>query len=165
MNGCIFLFPLPLCVRCHSIVDLWLCFCDRVVSLWNSGDGFVGWKGVWCLLSTVNSLCVVCVFQCAVLSCCVVGCGMTVACEVSLLVSSPLSAFLPLVFPCCVLSCLPLVLVFGVVRAQPCEHARYPRTPLCFLVAFLSSLVFCAPPFCVWNGGGGFTMCRCVVLA
>lgn len=26
---------------------------------------------------------------------------------------------------------LPLVLVFGVVRAQPCEHARYPRTPLC----------------------------------
>lgn len=25
------------------------------------------------------------------------------------------------------------VLVFGVVRAQLCEHARYPRTPLCFL--------------------------------
>ena len=23
------------------------------------------------------------------------------------------------------------VLVFGVVRAQLCEHARYPRTPLC----------------------------------
>ena len=37
--------------------------------------------------------------------------------------------------------CLPLllfVLVFGVVRAQPCEHARYPRTPLC-------SLVVCSP--------------------
>jgi hypothetical protein len=31
------------------------------------------------------------------------------------------------------------LLVFGVVRAQPCEHARYPRTPLRSL---LSSLVF-----------------------
>ena len=53
------------------------------------------------------------------------------------------------------------VLVFGVVRAQPCEHARYPRTPLslpccCCLVFSL----FCAPPFfhhppffCCWNGG------------
>lgn len=33
------------------------------------------------------------------------------------------------------------VLVFGVVRAQPCEHARYPRTPSCFLVVLSS---FCA---------------------
>nr|DAM57422.1 MAG TPA: hypothetical protein [Caudoviricetes sp.] len=33
-----------------------------------------------------------------------------------------------------------LLLVFGVVRAQPCEHARYPRTPLCFLL--LCSLLF-----------------------
>lgn len=34
------------------------------------------------------------------------------------------------------------VLVFGVVRAQPCEHARYPRTPLCsfsFYCLFLFS--------------------------
>ena len=48
------------------------------------------------------------------------------------------------VWSCCVfptvLSCLfffflfLFVLVFGVVRAQPCEHARYPRTPLCPLV-------------------------------
>lgn len=37
------------------------------------------------------------------------------------------------------------VLVFGVVRAQPCEHARYPRTPLCSLVAF-SSLLFSPLP-------------------
>ena len=40
------------------------------------------------------------------------------------------------------------VVVFGVVRAQPCEHARYPRTPLrlscgCFL---FSSLLH-SPPF------------------
>lgn len=48
-----------LCVCCHSIVGLRLCLCDRVVSLWNSGDGLCGRKGVWCLLSTVNSLCVV----------------------------------------------------------------------------------------------------------
>lgn len=35
----------------------------------------------------------------------------------------------------------PFVLVFGVVRAQPCEHARYPRTPLCFSCCFVSSSV------------------------
>lgn len=43
---------------------------------------------------------------------------------------------------------LHLVLVFGVVRAQLCEHARYPRTPLCslFLLLVLSSF---SPPFFV----------------
>lgn len=57
-----------------------------------------------------------------------------------------------------------LVLVFGVVRAQLCEHARYPRTPPCSSVP-LSSSFFCfppflhAPPFCVWNGGGGDSPC------
>ena len=38
-----------------------------------------------------------------------------------------------------------LVLVFGVVRAQPCEHARYPRTPIVFPWLFcllFSSLLF-----------------------
>ena len=53
------------------------------------------------------------------------------------------------------------VLVFGVVRAQPCEHARYPRTPLYFSCCVLSSLLFSsplpafprAPPFFCWNGG------------
>ena len=57
---------------------------------------------------------------------------------------------------CCLSSsslCLPLllfVLVFGVVRAQLCEHARYPRTPLrlpCCLLLFASLLrssLFCA---------------------
>lgn len=33
------------------------------------------------------------------------------------------------------------VLVFGVVRAQLCEHARYPRTPLRLLCCVLSSLL------------------------
>ena len=54
------------------------------------------------------------------------------------------------------LSSLLLVLVFGVVRAQLCEHARYPRTPLCSLVVlflFFSSLLFFFPPFYYWNGG------------
>ena len=57
------------------------------------------------------------------------------------------------------------VLVFGVVRAQLCEHARYPRTPLrlpCLLCLLFPSLLSSsrllaflrAPPFCAWNGGG-----------
>ena len=37
------------------------------------------------------------------------------------------------------------LLVFGVVRAQLCEHARYPRTPLC-LPCCLSSSLFCSAP-------------------
>ena len=58
------------------------------------------------------------------------------------------------------LSCLPclsfflflFVLVFGVVRAQPSEHARYPRTPLRLPCCVLSPLfpafpLFLAPPF------------------
>nr|DAR67715.1 MAG TPA: hypothetical protein [Caudoviricetes sp.] len=35
-----------------------------------------------------------------------------------------------------------LLVVFGVVRAQLCEHARYPRTPLrlsCYFFPFLST--------------------------
>lgn len=34
-----------------------------------------------------------------------------------------------------------LCVVFGVVRAQLCEHARYPRTPTCPL---LFSVLFCS---------------------
>lgn len=33
------------CVLCHSIVGLGLCLCDRVVSLWNSGDGLCWVEG------------------------------------------------------------------------------------------------------------------------
>ena len=40
--------PPCLRVRCHSIVGLVWCLCDRVVSLWNSGDGLV-----WCLFTAV----------------------------------------------------------------------------------------------------------------
>ena len=59
-----------------------------------------------------------------------------------------------------------LVLVFGVVRAQLCEHARYPRTPLCpplscSLFFLLFSLFSSLPAFLhshrlsfCWNGGG-----------
>nr|DAM57423.1 MAG TPA: hypothetical protein [Caudoviricetes sp.] len=46
--------PVPLsavCVCCHSIVGLVLCLCDRVVSLWNSGGGFVWVEG--CVVFTV----------------------------------------------------------------------------------------------------------------
>lgn len=110
--------------------------------------------GVWCVVcgvgcgvSTHHPCCgahlsVVCVVMaacddsaCLVLSHCVVGCGMAagglVAC---------LSFFLFL-----------FVLVFGVVRAQLCEHARYPRTPLCSFccLVFSSSLLLCSPPFFV----------------
>ena len=44
--------PTPHCVCCHSIVGLVWCLCDRVVSLWDSGDGLcVGWNGGggWCV--------------------------------------------------------------------------------------------------------------------
>lgn len=46
-------FPLLLstvCVLCHSIVGLGLCLWGGVMSLWNSGDGCVGQKDVWCVV-------------------------------------------------------------------------------------------------------------------
>lgn len=53
------------------------------------------------------------------------------------------------------LPCLSFVVVFGVVRAQLCEHARYPRTPLCcgfvylvVCVLFRRSTVSVAPTHC-----------------
>nr|DAS08671.1 MAG TPA: hypothetical protein [Caudoviricetes sp.] len=59
--------PLPcLCVRCHSIVDLVLCLCDRIVLLGNSGDGlcWVEWR-VYCQLFMCCGVCcsVVCVME------------------------------------------------------------------------------------------------------
>ena len=69
----------------------------------------------------------------------------------------------------CLLCPLPssLLLVFGVVRAQLCEHARYPRTPLCSLLClscllFFSFLPLPALSFVVGMAVGVFTMCRCV---
>lgn len=163
-GGTVSRFPLLLptvCVLCHGIVGLGLCLCDRVVSLWNSGDGCVGWKGVWCLLSAHRPCCgvhlggvwvvmAVCGGSaCLVLLCCGLWNGGVCACVFRRLSSSSLS------------SSSYFVVVFGVVRAQPCEHARYPRTPLLFLslpaVVLFSSfslLVFLhAPSFYYWNGG------------
>lgn len=140
--------PFHCCVLCCSIVGLGLCLCGRVVSLWNSGDGLYGAEGrvvstVYCSLLTLYVLW--CVFQCGVcvvLLCCVVGCGMAVVCVV-------LSFVFLFLF----------VLVLGVVRAQLCEHARYPRTPLrlpCCVLPSLLPAFLCAPPFLsLWNGGGG----------
>lgn len=91
----------------------------------------------------------------SVVPCCVAGCGMAVGgvrvCGLFPLSSSSLR--LPLLL---------FVLVFGVVRAQPCEHARYPRTPLCLscrvlcslFTVFLFTVFLRAPPFFCWNGGG-----------
>ena len=63
------------------------------------------------------------------------------------------------VLSCLVVSCLVFfffffffVLVFGVVRAQLCEHARYPRTPLRSLFFLLFSSLASRLSFC-WNGG------------
>lgn len=41
----LFFPPSTACVLCHSIVGLVLCLCDRVVSLWNSGNGLCGLEG------------------------------------------------------------------------------------------------------------------------
>ena len=121
-----------------------LCHCGIVVMVCVGGRAC----GVYCLLSTVYCLVLWCVFQCGacvVLLCCGLwNSGGLVACL-------PLSSvFLFLLF----------VLVFGVVRAQPCEHARYPRTPMCSLVVFPCCVPFSllpaflhAPPFFCWNGG------------
>lgn len=101
---------------------------------------------VWCLLfhCQLFMCCGVCfsvvrVLSCLVLLCCVVGCGMAVGEGVCGLVAC-LSLFSVFFFSF-------LLLVFGVVRAQPREHARYPRTPLCSPCCVLSSLRFPAPRF------------------
>jgi len=70
-----FPFLLPtVCVLCHGIVGLGLCLCDRVVSLWNSGDGLCWVEG--CVVSTVHCrlfmCCGVCFSVVCVLSCCAV---------------------------------------------------------------------------------------------
>lgn len=61
---------------------------------------------------------------CHVLLWCIVDCGMAVCEGGRSLVCLVCLVFLFLLFF--------FVLVFGVVRAQLCEHARCPRTPLCF---------------------------------
>ena len=95
--------------------------------------------------------------------CGVLWCVWVCGCGVSLLVS--LFFFFLFLF----------VLVFGVVRAQPCEHARYPRTPLrlpCCLLCLPFSALLCSAPrlsslsaFLLLEWRWVFTMCRSVVLA
>ena len=150
LASCDVLFPLVSphlkCVCCHSIVGLGLCVCDRVVSLWGSGDGLcwcgraVG--GVYCLRARTWVVCVSvwCVMAVRVVSCRIVlwvvewrVCdGVCGSCCLSCLLR-----LLPLPF---------LLVVFGVVRAQPSEHARYPRTPSC--LPCVSCLLFCSVLFC-----------------
>ena len=125
--GCVLFCSSPFSSLCLLSQHCWfvVCFCDRVVSLWNGG---VRWCG---------------------------------GCVVLVVSSSPFSS---------------LVLVFGVVRAQLCEHARYPRTPLCFrpivVFSFLlrpASLFSCVPLFFLHRFSSVclewrcvFTMCRSV---
>lgn len=125
-----------------------LCHCGMMVMV------YAGRKGVWCPLSIhrcvvvrISAVCVVmrCVMTVHVLSCRivlrVVEWRWWGGCVWSRRSSSSSSSFCLLLL--LLLSLLFLVLVFGVVRAQPCEHARYPRTPLCLLF----SLLFHSPPF------------------
>ena len=152
---CILFSPLPR-VLCHSIVGLVPCLCDSVVSLWISGYGLCWVEGR--VVSTV---------YCQLFMCCVVEwrwgwgvCGLV--------------AYLPLLFiflfSLCSSSFSSLLLVFGVVRAQPGEHARYPRTPLCSLFALYFPLLFTSrlssctafPVIAEWRW---VTMCWCVVSA
>lgn len=136
------LFSSIVYVLCHSIVGLGLRLCDRVVLSWGRGDGCVGWKGVWCLLSVLYA-CGVCV----VLLCCGMAGG-------SLFVSLfPLLSSLFLPFPLC-------VGVRGSARAALRARTLSPNTtvlPCCLVFSCLSSPLpafLHAPPFLLlWNGG------------
>ena len=44
------------CVCCYSIVDLGVCLCDRVVSLWNGGGGLCLVEERWCACVVFSSL-------------------------------------------------------------------------------------------------------------
>lgn len=138
--------PFSLCVCCHSIVGLCcvfvtgLCHCEIAVMV------CVGRKGVWCLLSAVNSCVLWCVFQCGVCVVlsylvvlwnggCVGVCGL-VACLPLLFVS-----FLPLPFPLC-------VGVRGSARAALRARTLSPNTIAFSLLCSLFSSSR-APPFFV----------------
>lgn len=144
LHGC--LSPPSICVCCHSIVGLGLCLCDRVVSLWNSGDGLCGVEGRWvCLLSTVHCQLFVCCgvcfsVVCVVLLCCVVGCGMAVGWEG--------------VWSCCLSSSC--VGVRGSARAALRARTLSPNTIVfpCCVLSLLIPAFLRAPSFLLlWNGG------------
>ena len=117
--------PFSLCVCCHSIVGLVWCLCDRVVSLWNSGDGLCGVEGR--VVSTVRCQ----LFMCCVVLCCAVGCGMAGG--------SRCSSFSSL--------CLPLLLFVVGVRgsARAALRAR-TLSPNTIALPLLRSLLSALPP-------------------
>ena len=114
-----FCFPFVLWGRGSAVVVVVVC----AVTWWWCA-ALVSW---WCTVCYCTVWCVCCEWR---------------WCEWCVMVSS-------LVFFALFLLCLLLlaflsfflVLVFGVVRAQLCEHARYPRTPLCSSCC-VSRLVF-----------------------
>lgn len=62
--------PFRLCVCCHSIVGLVLCFCDRVVSLWNGGVGLCWVEGRAVCTVYTSSVCGVHLSVCVVMAVC-----------------------------------------------------------------------------------------------
>lgn len=105
--------------------------CDRVMSLWNSGDGLCGAEGR--VVSTVYCL----LFMCCGVRFSGVGCGMAVGVCVSLLV---------LLFPPSS-SSSSRVGVRGSARAAMRARTLSPNTIVFPLVVSLSSLLFSAPRF------------------
>ena len=146
---------LPLCLLSQHC---WLC-CVFVAGLCHCGIGVA--STVYCPLLTLCVLWCVC---CLVVLWCGLWNGGVWAWVCRSLRLSSLSPSLSLSLPPLSL----LLMVFGVVRAQPCEHARYPRTPLCLsccLLFSLSSSSSCPafPVIVEWRRV--FTMCRSVALA
>ena len=127
----------------------------------------VEWRE-WCVVVLSSRLCVAlsslcclalpCIILASLLSvCCRVCCGWGSA------VGGVVSSF---VFLFSLSPSSPLCwLVFGVVRAQPCEHARYPRTPLrlscCLLLFFavLPAFLHTSPFFCCCGMAVGDSPC------
>ena len=148
---CIVLLPLvlssPPSLFVFAVTACWL-GCVIVTGLCHWGIAVmvcVGRKGVWCLLSTVyTSSCVVCVSVVCVITVRVLSCRIVLWvvewwwCEEC--VVSSFVFFLSVFF-------FLFVLVFGVVRAQPCEHARYPEHHCVSLVVCFACLVFSRPAF------------------
>lgn len=152
--------PFSFCVCCHSIVGLVLCFCGRVVSLWNSGVDLCGAEGR--VVSTVNCRFFMCCGVCFSVVC-VLSCGLRNG------------GVWGGVLSCCLSSsslCLPLLLfavgVRGSARAAVRARTLSPNTIASSSCCVFSSLL-CSPlffairlSFC-WNGGGGYHVSVCCV--
>lgn len=149
-GGTVLRFPLLLptvCVLCHGIVGLGLCFCDRVVSLRNGGGGLCWVEGRVVSAVCCQLLCVVvCVLVWCVCCLVVLCCGMAVGereCS-----SRCLSC----------LSCLSLLLSFsssfvvgvrGSARAAMRARTLSPNTIVSSLLCSFLFSSLCSPPFFV----------------